>query len=132
MALTASGAAQTPLEGNALASGCVGCDNKAIYATITKYISGAHWYDEAQGLVIEDLSGMKVGDADRDIVVYAYYADKAPKKIDNAELTLAADGTAVEITEGKAHAKAAGNGFVSAVCTAKPELETSKYITIQA
>jgi len=130
ISMTATGAAQTPLEGIALASGCTSCDGKAIYATITKSLNAGHWYDDAQGLIIEDLSGMKAEDPARDIVVYAYYANKAPKKIDNSELTLAGDGTVITVANGKATPATAGNGFVSAICTAKSTLETAKAIVV--
>ena len=72
---------------------------------------------------------MKVGDV-RDVVVYAYYKDAAPKKVDNAELTLSADGTALTYAAGKVTGAAAGNGYVKAVVTAKPALETAKSVAV--
>lgn len=129
ISMTATGAAQTALEGNALASGCSSCDGKAIYATITKFISGANWYDDADGLVIEDLSGLKVGDS-KDLVVYAFYGNKAPKKVNNSELTIASDGTVITTANGKVNAISAGNGYITVSCTAKPAVEGSKYIVV--
>jgi len=134
ISMTATGASQTALEGNALASGCTGCDGKAIYATITKFVSGAHWYDDAQGLVIEDLSGITAGDTvNKDVVVYAYYADKAPKKLDLADLTITftAGTTGLNYTGGKiTGTAAAGTAVLRAVCTAKTALEANKAIVI--
>lgn len=100
--MSATGAAQTPLEGNALASGCAGCDGKAIYATITQFVENAHWYDGADGLIIEDLTGLKAGVTDKKVTVYAFYNDKAPRKLADKEWTLAkvsGDGTIDDTTK---------------------------------
>lgn len=52
--MSATGAAQSSLEGNALASGCTGCDGKAVYATITKVIYNAKWYDNVDEIIVEE------------------------------------------------------------------------------
>lgn len=138
ISMTASGAAQTPLEGNALASGCTGCDGKAIYATISEVITGSHWYDDAAGLIIEDLSGIKAGDTvNKNLVVYAYYTNGAPKQLDLAELTITNTltniGLSINTTTGAITGTAvAGTGNLTVVCTAKPALETNKNIVVTA
>ena len=134
--MSATGAAQTPLEGNALASGCTGCDGKAVYATITRVISGAHWYDDAEGLIIEDLSGIKAGDTvNKNLVVYAYYANKAPKQVAIADLTVTFNGgdTGLSYSAGVISGTAAeGTATINVVATAKPALETNKNVVVAA
>ena len=117
-----------------LASGCTGCDGKAIYASITEVITGAHWYDDADGLIIEDLSGIKAGDAvNKDVVVYAYYKDAAPRKVALDELTVSfeAGETGLSYSAGKiTGTAAAGTALVDVVCDAKAELQVNKAIVI--
>lgn len=136
ISMTATGAAQTALEGNALASGCTGCDGKAIYATITQYITGAHWYDDADGLVIEDLSGIVAGEeVSKPLVVYAYYSDKAPKQvaIDDLTVTFAAGTSGLSYADGVISGTAAeGTAVIEVVCTEKTSLETNKQIVVAA
>ena len=86
--LSATGASQTPLEGNALASGCAGCDGDGVYATITKALFNANWYDTADGLIIEDAVAEVAATAGyrRQLVVYAFYHEGAPKQIDSSKL----------------------------------------------
>lgn len=132
--MSATGAAQTPLEGNALASGCTGCDGKAIYATITKVLEGKKWYDNAAGLVIEDLSDIAAGDVvNKNVVVYAYYDDAAPKQVAIADLTInfTAGDTGLSYSAGKiTGTAAAGTATIDVEVTAKPALETNKNIVV--
>lgn len=78
LSMTATGACQTPLEGNALASGCSGCDGKAVYATITQFITGKEWFDNFEGLIMEDAP---IGTALADVKVYAYGGSMAAKEL---------------------------------------------------
>ena len=78
LSMTATGACQTPLEGNALASGCSGCDGKAVYATITQFITGKEWYDNFEGLIMEDAP---INTALADVKVYAYGGSMAAKEL---------------------------------------------------
>jgi len=107
ISMSATGAAQTPLEGNALASGCTGCDGKAIYATITKYIANSHWFDAADGILVED-GEVRVKSSDQNGIipsVYAYYKNAAPKKLATSDfkITLKENSTLFELSsDGKA------------------------------
>lgn len=76
--MTATGACQTPLEGNALASGCSGCDGKAVYATITQFITGKEWYDNFEGLLMEDAA---IGTEKEAVKIYAYGGSMAAKEM---------------------------------------------------
>lgn len=84
--MSATGAAQTPLEGNALASGCVGCDGKAIYATITQVIDNHTWKDDVQSIFIEDAEDLVCPEGQSiDLFAYAAFGGLgAPKKLDDA------------------------------------------------
>lgn len=93
LSMTATGACQTPLEGNALASGCSGCDGKAVYATITQFITGKEWYDNFEGLLMEDPAA---GAKWNEVKIYAYGGSMAAK-----EMTLVADNTSTPPVLGK-------------------------------
>lgn len=80
--MTATGACQTPLEGNALASGCSGCDGKAVYATITQFITGKEWYDNFEGLLMEDVDTTATpAPTWADAKIYAYGGSMAAKEM---------------------------------------------------
>lgn len=131
LTLSATGAAQSSLEGFALSSGCDSCDGNGFYATVSEVIFDAHWYDNAEGLIIEDLSSMKKDDV-RDLVVYAYYKNSAPKKIALDELTVAADNVVLTYAEGKVTAASVGDGHITVAAKEKAELETAKYVKVTA
>jgi len=82
LSMTATGSCQTPLEGNALASGCAGCDGKAVYATITQYLTGKKWYDNFQRITWE-WPTITIGQALQSVqlVAYAVGGSMTPKKI---------------------------------------------------
>lgn len=89
LSMTATGIANTALEGFALASDVTGCDNRGVYAEITELILGTSWYSDASGLIIEDsYVEEKVADYKPSTpVVYAWYASGSPKLLSNAILT---------------------------------------------
>ena len=132
ISMTATGASQTPLEGNALASGCAGCDGDGIYATITKVLFNANWYDNVEGLIIEDnYVEIAAGEYNRQLVVYAYYRDGAPKQIDASKLNFAIDpaiGLAVSDSGLVSGTATAGTGIITVEAKDKPELKASATI----
>lgn len=80
--MSATGAAQSSLEGNALASGCSGCDNKATYATITKVIF-AQSDENISGIIVEDSDNMSIAVGEsRELTAYATFENAAPIKVD--------------------------------------------------
>lgn len=88
ISMTATGAAQTSLEGNALRTNATGCDDVGSYAEIVQVILDERWYSEASGLIIED-SYIEANAADfkpSTPVVYAWYDNARPKQISNAIL----------------------------------------------
>lgn len=91
LSMSATGTCQTPLEGNALASGCSGCDNDGIYATITKVILNSVWYDNATAIVAEPgaVTATAGEEKEQQINVYAIYPSGAPKRIEASKLNFA-------------------------------------------
>lgn len=89
LTMSATGISNTSFEGSALASGCTGCDDNGVYAEIIEVISNAHWYDEANGIIISP-SYVEATAAEYDKatpIVYAWYDSGAPKMISNTILT---------------------------------------------
>ena len=75
----------------ALSTGCSGCDASGVYATITQVIFDTNWYDECDGIILENaIRSCKPGRVNETFVAYAYYKDGAPKAINKADLTWAA------------------------------------------
>lgn len=99
LSMSSTGVSQTSFEGSALASGGSGCNGKSIYATITQVMYDSRWYTGASGLVIEDNNvEVTVSGASALIntapVVYAFYANGAPKMINNTIITAQESGLA--------------------------------------
>lgn len=88
LAMTATGAATTSLEGTALASGNPGCEGGGVYAEIVEVIFDERWYTDAQGLVIEDslIEAEAASYTPTNPVVYAWYPNAKPKMISNTIL----------------------------------------------
>lgn len=121
--MTATGASQTPLEGNALASGCAGCDGDGIYATITKVLFNANWFDGASDLIVEDnYVEISAGEYSRQLVVYANYPGKAPKQISADKLSFAIDGDGLSVdAKGMISGSANGGQYTITVTAAGKE-----------
>ena len=119
----------------ALSTGCSGCDASGVYATITQVIFNTNWYDECDGIILENaIRSCKPGEVKETFVAYAYYKDGAPKAINSADLTWAtvSDGnTALNIANGVV----SGTGTVgtytfSATLKAKGELKAMGTVVV--
>ena len=88
----------------ALSTGCSGCDASGVYATITQVIFNTNWYDDCDGIILENaVRSVKPGRVNESFVAYAYYKDGAPKAINNADLTwevVSNGGTALNVASG--------------------------------
>ena len=127
LSLSATGASQTSLEGMALSTGCSGCDASGVYATITQVIFNTNWYDECDGIILENaVRSVKPGTVNESFVAYAYYKDGTPKAIKSDDLTwevVSEGGTALTITKGVVSGTgAAGTYSFKAYVTKKPAL----------
>ena len=99
ISMTSTGIANTSLEGFALASDVVGCDNRGVYAEITEVILNDHWYSDANGLIIEDsyVEEEVANFKGYTPVVYAWYTMGTPKLISN--VILAAQESDLDVDE---------------------------------
>lgn len=127
LSMTATGASQTSLEGMALSTGCSGCDASGVYATITQVIFNTNWYDDCDGIILENaVRSVKPGRVNESFVAYAYYKDGAPKAINNADLTwnpVSEGGTALNVASGVVSGTGTTGTFsFKAYVTKKPEL----------
>lgn len=127
LAMSATGASQTSLEGMALSTGCSGCDASGVYATITQVIFNTNWYDECDGIILENaVRSVKPGTVSESFVAYAYYKDGAPKAINNADLTwevVSAGDTGLNLASGVVSgAGTTGTFSFKAYVTKKPKL----------
>ena len=102
ISMTASGVAQTPLEGMALSyAGTGGCTGSGYYATITEIIDANNWYDNVGFLAVaDDTVTLSAGSPTLTLKVYA-----VPTNGDAAFVAPVGDlsftsGTAANITAG--------------------------------
>ena len=100
LSLTASGVANTAIEGTALASGCAGCSGDGVYAEIIQVMANRTAENGFTGIVVEDA----VRDASKgdklELNVYACPVDAAPIKLNNDQFTVAASGTGYTYANG--------------------------------
>lgn len=114
ISMTSAGASQTALDGNALASGCTGCDGKAIYATITKVL-----FDQKasalEEVVIEDGNFELVVGEKKEMNCYAIFAGSVPHIMDKSMVTWSSATPGVAECEGNViTAVAAGSSVIKA------------------
>lgn len=123
ISMTATGAAQTPLEGNALASGCTGCEGDGIYATITKVLFNSNWYDGVSSLIFDNASRqLSAGDVANSLfTVYAVYSSGSPKAIaaSNFNWAIEAGDTGLSVSDAGLVTGTAAAGTATITATAK-------------
>lgn len=130
ISMTAAGASQTPLEGNALASGCAGCDGDGIYASITKVLFNANWYDDVEGLIIEDnYDEADAGAYNRQLIVYAFYKNGAPKQVSADNLRFDVMGGGLTVDE---NGRATGTISAGSSVTITVEAKDAKHLQASA
>lgn len=134
LSMTATGACQTPLEGNALASGCSGCDGKAVYATITQFITGKEWFDNFEGLLMEDVA-LTAGTGAL-VKVYAYGGSMAAKELNvvaaetnKFDAIIKEGGTVVSTADGKISIATAGEHTLELIA-AGGKLKGTQKVTV--
>lgn len=126
ISMTATGSAQTPLEGNALATGCAGCEGDGVYATITKVLFNANWYDDVWTLIFDNATrSLTVGSIANELfTVYAVYKSGSPKAIaaSNFNWAITAGSTGLSVTdEGLVTGTAAAAGTATITATSKDD-----------
>ena len=99
ISMTATGVANTALDGRALRGESDGCADRGLYAEVVQVVFDEHWYTDASGLIIEDNyiemahGEYKTGSAP---VVYAWYPNAMPKMLSNAILEAQESNLATE------------------------------------
>lgn len=135
LSLTASGVANTAIEGTALASGCAGCSGDGVYAEIIQVMANRTVENGFTGIVVED-SVRTASKGDKlELNVYACPVDAAPIKLNNDQFTVAATGTGYTYANGIVTIAEDATGTVTVEVTAKAPLDSlptaSLNVTIQ-
>ena len=89
LSLTASGVANTAIEGTALASGCAGCSGDGVYAEIIQVMANRTLENGFTGIVVEDAVREASKGDKLELNVYACPVDAAPIKLSNDQFTVA-------------------------------------------
>lgn len=89
LSLTASGVANTAIEGTALASGCAGCSGDGVYAEIIQVMANRTLENGFTGIVVEDAVREASKGDKLELNVYACPVDAAPIKLTNDQFTVA-------------------------------------------
>lgn len=100
LSLTASGVANTSIEGTALASGCAGCSGDGVYAEIIQVMANRTLENGFTGIVVEDAVREASKGDKLELNVYACPVDAAPIKLTNDQITVAATGTGYTYANG--------------------------------
>lgn len=100
LSLTASGVANTSIEGTALASGCAGCSGDGVYAEIIQVMANRTLENGFSGIVVEDATREASKGDKLELNVYACPVDAAPIKLSNDQITVAASGTGYTYANG--------------------------------
>lgn len=132
LSLTASGVANTSIEGTALASGCAGCSGDGVYAEIIQVMSNRTAENGFTGIVVEDAvrTGVKVGDK-LELNVYACPVDAAPIKLNNDQFTVGT-GTGYTYANGVVTITEGATGTVTVEVTAKAPLDSLPAASLNA
>ena len=128
--MTATGVAQTSLEGTALAYGCQGCDGDGAYAEITQVFTNVS-ADSFSALIVEDAERTAAKGDKLPIAVYACPVDGAPIKLANSDITVAT-GTGYTYADGVITISDSATGALNiAISSAKfPALSASLKVTV--
>lgn len=136
LSLSSSGAATTALSGSALASytGQEGCDSDGYYAILKQVVYGKDEWADVKAIVIADSDIDLEADETQTLEVYALYSGvKAPRLIDNAQLTFTSSDTGVATVganTGVVTAVATGTANIEVVVTDKSELNAMAVVTV--
>ena len=132
LSLTASGVANTAIEGTALASGCAGCSGDGVYAEIIQVMANRTVKNGFTGIVVEDAvrTGVKVGDK-LELNVYACPVDAAPIKLNNDQFTVGT-GTGYTYANGIVTITEGATGTVTVEVTAKAPLDSLPSTSLNA
>ena len=124
LSLTASGVANTAIEGTALASGCAGCSGDGVYAEIIQVMANRTAENGFTGIVVEDAVREASKGDKLELNVYACPVDAAPIKLNNDQFTVAPSGTGYTYANGIVTITEQATGTVTVEVTAKAPLDS--------
>ncbi len=124
LSLTASGVANTAIEGTALASGCAGCSGDGVYAEIIQVMANRTVENGFTGIVVEDAVREASKGDKLELNVYACPVDAAPIKLNNDQFTVAATGTGYTYANGIVTIAEEATGTVTVEVTANAPLDS--------
>lgn len=124
LSLTASGVANTAIEGTALASGCAGCSGDGVYAEIIQVMANRTAENGFTGIVVEDAVREASKGDKLELNVYACPVDAAPIKLNNDQFTVAPSGTGYTYANGIVTITEQAAGTVTVEVTAKAPLDS--------
>lgn len=136
LSLSSSGNATVPLSGKALMTfgGNQTCENaEGYYARLKQVVYGKDAFGDVKNIVVAD-SNIELGDEEtQGLVVYGIYGGiKAPKKIDNKDLTFVSKTPSVATVDenGVVTAKTNGTTIIEVVVTEKTSLVANAVVTV--
>lgn len=130
LSLTASGVANTAIEGTALASGCAGCSGDGVYAEIIQVMANRTVENGFTGIVVEDAMREASKGDKLELNVYACPVDAAPIKLNNDQFTVAASGTGYTYANGIVTITEQAAGTVTVEVTAKAPLDSLPHASL--
>lgn len=136
LSLSSSGNATVPLSGKALMTfgGNQTCENaEGYYARLKQVVYGKDAFGDVKNIVVADSNIELANGETQTLEVYAIYGGiKAPKKIDNKDLTFVSKTTSVATVEpdGTITAKTNGSSIIEVVVTEKANLVANAVVTV--
>ena len=132
IAMSATGVANTPLTGSALAVDNPDPNKEAYYAMIREIILGAKWYDDVYGLAVEAAPVDLTVGGNETLRVWALHSNALPSVAPNSDLTFTSDTTAKATVDasGKVVGVATGTAYVNISITSKNTVQSSVKVTV--
>lgn len=136
LSLTASGASNTSLSGNALATftGGEGCEGDGYYAKLVEVIMNKDEWDGVTSIVVADSDIDLAPTAEQTLEVYAMYSGgmTVPRLVDNSKLTFTADNSHATVGQHTGVVKGVNTGttIIDCVVTGHDELIAKAVVTV--
>lgn len=134
ISMTASGVANTPLTGSALANDSISCDSSGYYAIISEKIYGTNWYDNIIDIAVAGGEIELAVQGTETLVVKAIPASGSAFTVSNSNLTFTSKSDEIATVDetGKVTAIATGSTAIIVTIADKPGIEGVAYITVTA
>lgn len=134
ISMSMTGAANTPLNGSALASSeTSSCSDEAIYGTIKEILSTAQWEKDAYALALTPADIDLQAKEEETIKVYALIRNALPKLVDPTAVTFTSGNQSfatVDDATGKVKGVATGTTTIHAVLTKNTVVEGYANVTV--